>query len=126
MSTAIAVVALVLSVGLAAGCLALVLQLRSLRARAATLEARVAALVPSPPLAPDLAATLGSGERRLLAVEILNPIELATSKSSAAKLLGAVRPSLLTKVVYEQAAKQVVDQLESEGVLADVRVHAAR
>ncbi|HSV40677.1 MAG TPA: hypothetical protein VLI04_18080 [Nocardioidaceae bacterium] len=126
MSTAIATVALVVAALLTAACVVLLLQIRSLRARAVALDAKVAALVPAPPLPPELAATFGSGQRRLLAVEILNPIELATAKSSAAKLLGAVRPALLTKVVYDQAAKQVVDQLESEGVLADVRVHAAR
>lgn len=126
MSTAVAVVALVVAGLMSAAATVLLVQARALRARADELEARVAALVPGPPLPPDLAATLGSGQRRVLAVEILNPVELAASKVPAARLLGAVRPALLTKVVYDQAAKQVVDQLEREGVLADVQVHAAR
>lgn len=126
MITAVAVVALVAAALVSAAATLLLLQARSLRARADALEARVAALVPGPPLPPDLAATLGTGQRRVLAVEILNPVELAASRLPAARLLGALRPALLSKVVYDQAAKQVVDQLELEGVLADVQVHAAR
>ncbi|HET7689356.1 MAG TPA: hypothetical protein VFK41_03190 [Nocardioidaceae bacterium] len=126
MSTAVAVVALVAAALLSVAAAGLLLQARALRARAEVLESRIDALVPGPPVPPDLAATLGTGQRRVLAVEILNPVELAASKIPAARLLGAVRPALLTKVVYDQAAKQVVDQLELEGVLADVQVHAAR
>ena len=126
MSSAIAVTALVLAALVLAACAVLLLQVRATRRKTRELEARLAALVPGPPMPPDLVATFGSGQRRILAVEILNPIELATIQVKAAGLLGAMRPSLLTKVVYDQASKQVVDRLEQEGVLADVRVHAAR
>ena len=104
----------------------LLAQVQTLRRRAVRLETKVAALVPGAPMAPDLVARFGSGPRRILAVEILNPVELASAKVKAAGLLGAMRPSLVSKVVYDQAAKQVVDQLETQGVLADVRVHVAR
>jgi len=126
MSTAIAVTALVLAALVLAACAVLLLQVRTTRRKTRELEARVAALVPGPLIPPDLVTTFGSGQRRILAVEILNPIELATTQVKAAGLLGAMRPALLTKVVYDQASKQVVDRLEQEGVLADVRVHAAR
>lgn len=125
MSTAVAVVALVLSALVLAGCAVLLVQVQALRRRAVTLQAKVAALQSGPPMPVDLEATFGTGTRRILAVEILNPVELATSRVKAARLLGAVRPGLLTKVVYDQAAKQVVDQLEVEGVLTDVRIHVA-
>jgi hypothetical protein len=126
MSTAISVIALVLAALVVACCVVVLVQVRALRDKGAALEAKVDALVPGAPMAPDLVATFGAGPRRMLAVEILNPIELASTKVKAAGLLGAVRPALLTKIVYDQAVKQVVDQLETEGVLADVRVHAAR
>lgn len=126
MSTALSILALVLAAALAGATLALGQQVRAVRARAAELSERVDALVPGPPLPPDLVATFGSGSRRMLAVEILNPVELATRQVKAAGLLGAVRPGLLTKIVYDQAVKQIVTQLEDEGVQADVRVHVAR
>lgn len=126
MQTVLATTALAGALLVIGACLVLQRQARALQRRAADLEAKVSGLLPAPPLAPDLTALLGTGKRRVLVVEILNPVELAVSKVSAARLLGAMRPALLTKVVYDQASKQVVEQLEREGILADVRVHAAR
>lgn len=126
MTTAVSLVALVLAAGALAGCLVIGREVRTLRRRAADLDARVAALLPAPPLPPNLAALFGSGSRRIIAVEILNPVEVATSQVKVAGLLGAVRPSLLNKIVYDQATTQVIDQLADHGVLADVQVHVAR
>ena len=79
-----------------------------------------------PALAPELEAAFGVGERRLIVIEILNPIELATQRVKAAKLLGGMAPETLRKIVVDEAAKEVVEQLASQGVEATVRIHAAR
>jgi hypothetical protein len=117
---------LVLAVLLAAGWTLLLLALRSLRRRTEELQAEVAALTPAPALAPDLEAAFGTGTRRLLVIEILNAVELATQRAKAARILGVVAPEMLRKIVVEQAAKDIVVQLAEEGVHAQVTVHAAR
>ena len=126
MSTVVAVLALVLAALLAAACGVLVQQLLVVRRRARRLEAQVAALTPAAPLAPDLEANFGIGKRRLLVIEILNPIELARSRSRASTLLAAMAPDRLRKVVIEQTAKEMREQMQLEGVEAEIRVHAAR
>jgi hypothetical protein len=117
---------LVLTVLLAAGWTLLLLALRALRRRTEALQAEVASLTPAPALAPDLEAAFGTGTRRLLVIEILNAVELATQRAKAAKILGVVAPEMLRKIVVEQAAKDIVVQLAEEGVHAQVTVHAAR
>ena len=117
---------LVLAVLLAAGWTLLLLALRALRRRTEELQAEVAALTPAPALAPDLEAAFSTGTRRLLVIEILNAVELATQRAKAAKILGVVAPEMLRKIVVEQAAKDIVVQLAEEGVHAQVTVHAAR
>lgn len=126
MSTVVAALALVLAALLAVACGVLVLQLQAVRRRARRLEQRVTQLTPSAPMAPDLEAVLGSGKRRLLVIEILNPIELARSRSRASTVLAAMAPDKLRKLVIEQTAREMSEQMLAEGVQADVRVHAAR
>jgi hypothetical protein len=118
-------VLLVLAVLLAAGWTVLLLALRALRRRAEELQAEVAALTPAPAMAPDLEAAFGTGTRRLLVIEILNSVELATQRAKAARILGVVAPEMLRKIVVETAAKDIVVQLAEEGVHAQVTVHAA-
>ena len=117
---------LVLAVLLATGWTLLLLALRSLARRTEELRAEVAALTPPPALAPDLEAAFGTGTRRLLVIEILNAVELATQRAKAARILGVVAPEMLRRIVVEQAAKDIVVQLAEEGVHAQVTVHAAR
>ena len=126
MSTVVAVLALVLAAFLAAACGVLVLQLHAVRRRARRLEERVTELTPSVPVAPDLEAVLGTGKRRLLVIEILNPIELARSRSRASSVLAAMAPDKLRKLVVEQTAREMSEQMLAEGVEVDIRVHAAR
>ena len=126
MAAALSAFAVVLAAATVVGCFLLLRSVRRMERQTADVEARVAALVPAPPLPASLAATFGSGPRRLIVVEILNPIELATSQVKAASLLSAVRPAMLTKIVYDQAVRQVVDQLGKQGVQADVQIHAGR
>jgi hypothetical protein len=126
MSTVVALLALGLAAFLAVACGVLVLQLRAVRRRARRLEERVTALSPAAPLAPDLEAVLGTGTRRLLVIEILNPIELARSRSRASAVLAAMAPDKLRKLVVEQTAREMSEQMLAEGVETDIRVHAAR
>jgi hypothetical protein len=125
MSTVVAVLALVLAALLAAACGVLVLQLQAVRRRARRLEERVTGLSPAAPLAPDLETVLGAGSRRVLVIEILNPIEVARSRSRASAVLAAMAPDKLRKLVVEQTAREMGEQMLAEGVETDIRVHAA-
>ncbi|MBO0841609.1 MAG: hypothetical protein J2O46_00375 [Nocardioides sp.] len=121
MTTVIAVVALV--VALAAAVVAWRLQAtnRALRAKSIGLTWRLEQAVPASPTPPDLPP----GDRLIL-VRILNPLELANAQTKAATMLHKVRPALLSKIVYEQAAQQLSDRLAEEGVVAEVKIHAGR
>lgn len=117
---------LVVGLLLIAGWAALLLALRDLRLRAAELRAEVATLTPAPAMSADLEAAFGAGSRRFVVVEILNPIDLATQRVKGARILGGMAPEMLRRIVVEEAAKEIVEQLASEGVQAEVTVHAAR
>ena len=69
------------------------------------------------PSRPSTAAT------RLICVEILNPMELATRESAAARLFGAMNPELVKREVYRQVSRRLHTQLREQGVLAIVQVH---
>jgi hypothetical protein len=126
MTVVIAVLALLVAVLLAVVCGLLVLQLRNLKARADVLADQVAMLEPPPPMAPDLESLLGSGTRRLLVVEILNPLDVALSRNRAAGVLAAMAPERLRKIVIEQASREMVAEMADQGLEVEVRVHAAR
>ena len=126
MTVVIAVLALLVAVVLAVVCGLLVWQLRNLKARAEMLADQVAVLEPAPPMAPDLEAVLGSGTRRLLVVEILNPLDVALSRNRAAGVLAAMAPERLRKIVIEQASREMVAEMADQGLEVEVRVHAAR
>ncbi len=64
--------------------------------------------------------------KRLITVEVLNPVQLAATQNRLAGVAGAVAPDLIGKIVYEQAAKIMREQLAGQGVEADVRVHVSR
>jgi hypothetical protein len=65
-----------------------------------------------------------SGSRRLITIEILNPIELAGSRGRLAGIAGSLAPGITRRIVHEQAMKLVKRQLAAEKVVADVRLHA--
>lgn len=111
---------------MAALCLWLVRELRALQAEAAELGERVAALRPAPPVAPDLEAALDAGGRPLIVVDVLNPLELAMSRTRAAGVVATMAPSRLHRIVLEQAVKQMYTQFEDEGVKAQVTIRAGR
>lgn len=126
MTAVLAVLALVAALLLAVACGLLLWQLNGLKVRAAALADEVATLEPAPPLPPDLEAALGAGTRRLLVVEILNPLDVALSRNKAAGVIAAMAPERVRRVVLEQAARELVTEMAAEGVEVEVRVHAAR
>lgn len=64
--------------------------------------------------------------RRLISVEILNPLELARARGRIAGLAGAIVPNLTTRIVYDQTLKILRAQLTEQDVAADVRLHTLR
>jgi hypothetical protein len=68
-------------------------------------------------------ATSTSSIRRVITIEILNPIELAGSRGWWAGVAGSLAPGLTNRVVYDEAIKLVRTQLADHDVVADVRLH---
>jgi hypothetical protein len=66
------------------------------------------------------------GVRRLITIEILNPIELAGARGRWAGVASSLAPGLTRRMVYDQALRLVRRQLIAERVVADVRVHTLR
>jgi hypothetical protein len=86
---------------------------------------------PDPALTPPLSATLrpsssASGIRRLITVEVLNPIELAGTRGRLAGIAGSLAPGLTRRLVHDQVLKSLRRQLAEERVVADVRLLVVR
>jgi hypothetical protein len=65
--------------------------------------------------------------RRLITIEVLNPLELASTRAGRlAGLAGTLAPGLTRKLVYDQVYKTLRRELNRMGVHADVRVHSLR
>lgn len=92
---------------------------RELEAEAHRLAERVEALPP------DLVGALGSGRRRVIAIELLNPFELAGRSTWFAKPLSTVTPDLLRGVVNQRAVTLFREKSAEFGVAADIRLHDA-
>ncbi len=72
-------------------------------------------------------AGVSGRDRRLITVEILNPIELATARGGrVAGLAGTLAPGFTRRLVYEQTLRILRRELTGKDVLADVRVHNLR
>lgn len=69
--------------------------------------------------------TSTSSVRRVITIEILNPIELAGSRGRWLGIAGSLAPGITHRVVYDQAMKLVRRQLAAHKVVADVRLHVA-
>ncbi|MGH3351794.1 MAG: hypothetical protein ACRDPS_14095 [Nocardioides sp.] len=123
MSTLIAFVALVIALAAAVVAWRLRRANKALRAETIGLLWRLEQADVSAPHATY--AELPPGDR-LLSIRILNPLELASAQTKAATMLHRVRPALLSKMVYEQAAESLRERLADEGVVAEVKVHAGR
>lgn len=59
----------------------------------------------------------------LISVEVLNPLELASRESRLAKAFGALTPDLVQREVYKHVYERMNQQLQEQGVVADVRLH---
>jgi hypothetical protein len=86
---------------------------------------------PDEELARALSAAAGpssssAGNRRLITIEILNPIELAGTRGRLVGIAGSLAPGITRRLVYDQALKLVRRQLAAERVVADVRLHVFR
>jgi hypothetical protein len=103
----------------------LVWRLHILDAKERALRAEFAELTPAAALPPPLEEAFRAGRERVLTVEILNPLELARAQHRLAGPAGAVAPSAVRAMVYEQAARITRAQLAERGVAADVQIHVA-
>jgi hypothetical protein len=65
-------------------------------------------------------------ERRMISVEILNPIELAGTRGRMLGIAGSLAPGITRRIVYDQTVKSLRQQLAEHHVVADVRVHTLR
>jgi hypothetical protein len=89
------------------------------------LRIELAQLTPTEALPPQLEKAFAAGRKRLLTVEILNPLELAAAHNRLAGIASGVAPAAVRAIVYEQAAKITKEQLAKQQVEADVRVYVA-
>lgn len=65
-------------------------------------------------------------DRRLITIEVLNPIELTASRGRMASLAGSLVPGLARRVVYDQVLKTLRRELADKQVIADVQLHHLR
>jgi hypothetical protein len=70
---------------------------------------------------------VGERGRRLITIEVLNPLELASTRAGRlAGLAGTLAPGLTRKLVYDQVYKTLQRELDRMAVHADVRLHTLR
>lgn len=93
-----------------------------LRHHLARVERHVAQLDPAGAMRGAAGGQPGSDAREHIAIEILNPIELAAKQSWLAGALGTVTPSLVRREVYRQTREILEAELRERGVVATVRV----
>jgi hypothetical protein len=104
-----------------------VVEVRRLRADVAALEEHAGEVAGElGALPPELSRTFGTGARHLISVEILNLFELAHRESALTRPLTALTPRLLRDVVHRRIIGRVRQNLNEQGVRADVRLHRAR
>lgn len=97
----------------------------SSRRQLKSLHTRLDALGIAPDANPaDFPTIASAGKRRLITVELLNPMELAAKESWFVRQFGSLTPALIHKLVYEQARNRVERQMPNFGAKAEVKVHA--
>lgn len=70
----------------------------------------------------DDATDVAGRTRRVITIEILNPIELAGVRGRMFGIAGSIVPHLTRRIVYDQTVRQLRDQLAAHHVVADVRI----
>lgn len=99
------------------------LTMRSQR-RVRALQQQVAELQKSALMADvDIQGLLGGQEPLILSVQIHNCAELAANRSKLGGSLSALAPNAIRGAVYKVVAKQMREQLQRQGVVADVELH---
>ena len=68
----------------------------------------------------------GTRTRRVITVEILNPLELAAHRGRVAGIAGSLAPGLVRRMVHDQTVKRLQHELAAQRVAADVRLHTLR
>jgi hypothetical protein len=68
-------------------------------------------------------ALSNGGPRRVITVEIRNPIELAGSRGWLARVAGSLAPGTTHRVVHDMVLKSLRRGLAEQQVDADVRLH---
>lgn len=109
------VVIALLVVALVGLCAWLLLTLEQMRQKLLALQLR---LQSTPSLPPQ---PLGSGAR--IAIQILNPFELAARETKLAAAAAKLAPKMIERIVYERAAVMITQQMAEQGVRAEVKVH---
>jgi hypothetical protein len=100
-------------------------QASKVRKRAKEVDAKAAEASRAIVAPVSVAQELAGGRNRVIAIEILNPVELAASQVKFAGVVGGIAPGMIRKAVYDQAVKMMREQFEKEGVKADVKIHAS-
>jgi hypothetical protein len=65
----------------------------------------------------------GQRARRVITIEVLNPIELAAARGRLVGVAGSLAPGLVTRLVHDQTVRTLRRELTAQGVAADVRLH---
>lgn len=63
-----------------------------------------------------------AGTRRVITIEVRNPVEVAGSRSRWAGIAGSVAPGLMHRLVHDRILRSLRHQLAEQGVAADVAV----
>lgn len=71
----------------------------------------------------DFRKLLSTSQTELISIQLLNPMELAMQQSKLASALGSLSPSLLRRIVHNEAIKITRRELERHGAKAQVRLH---
>ncbi|MES2885276.1 MAG: hypothetical protein V4709_10755 [Pseudomonadota bacterium] len=71
---------------------------------------------------PALPLATVSGKSRI-AIEILNPFELAARETRFAGAAAKLAPRMIERIVYERAAVMIAQQMAEQGVQAEVKAH---
>lgn len=90
----------------------------------AALRARSEALAGEGAQLPEPLRRMAQDGAALLSIRILNPMELAAQKHWMAGVAGRLTPGLVRRIVSQEAARIVRQELPKYGVIAEVEVVA--
>jgi hypothetical protein len=77
-------------------------------------------------LAATPAPVTAGATRRIISVEVLNPIELAATRGRVIGIAGSLAPGITRRIVHEQIVKTLRAELADKQVVAEVHLHAVR